>query len=293
MIVVKLMGGLGNQLFQFAAAKNLAIKNKVQLAVDVSEYSDKQVKENYTQRSFDLALFNIDAVVLKPGAFDFFFDVPKNELDKLWNKLKKRWSGYTFYWDYNLVFQPHFFDNKDNTYLDGYFQSEKYFKEIRTLLLKEFTSNISVDRYLIDQIQRGESVAIHFRRGDYEKSSQTTRNHGTCSIDYYKKAIEKAGLLINKPEFFIFSDNIPWVKEQLSDLPFTFYFVEHKGERAHIYDFEVMRRCKHQIIANSTFSWWAAWLNENKDKMVIAPEKWMNDTAVDTKDITPDSWIKL
>ena len=182
-----------------------------------------------------------------------------------------------------------FFRAPDNTYLMGYWQSERYFRDNRDLLLKEFTVDVQTEGINAEttyQISRTCSVAIHIRRGDYVG----TRYHGLCSPEYYERGMETMARTIGSPHFFVFSDEPEWVRENFSTAyPFT--VVGHNDPDEPVPDLALMKLCKHQIIANSTFSWWGAWLNENPRKVVISPKRWFSDLPSDS--IIPDEWIRI
>lgn len=172
----------------------------------------------------------------------------------------------------------------------GYYQSEKYFKEITNIIRKDFTFPKPVDiinQKLINQIDNTESVSIHIRRGDYLNIPNT---QNICSISYYKKAINLILKNISNPQFYIFSNDINWCKQHLQ-IDKAIFISNNTGKNSFI-DMQLMSCCKHNIIANSTFSWWGAWLNNNPNKIIISPNKWMNDTN-GTGDIIPNDWIKI
>jgi hypothetical protein len=182
----------------------------------------------------------------------------------------------------------------DNSYLSGLWQTEKYFKDCEEIIRTEFTFKQPLNKKnseLSETIRRKNSVSIHIRRGDYIYNSEEYKIHGLCSIDYYKKAVECIANKAGELTLFIFSDDIEWVKNNLK-FDFPIIFVDNNVDDIHE-DLRLMSLCKHNIIANSTFSWWGAWLNNNKEKIVIAPKKWFNEFEADTKDIYPDSWMRI
>ena len=136
------------------------------------------------------------------------------------------------------------------------------------------------------------SVSIHVRRGDYLTNPVTFQTHGLCDIDYYKKAIDEILDLVDKPHFFIFSDDQSWAKSNIIFGAPTDY-VMHNNSLKNYEDLRLMSYCRHHIIANSSFSWWGAWLGNNPEKIVIAPKKWFNDPKIDTTDLIPDTWLRL
>lgn len=295
MIVVRLSGGMGNQMFQYAAAKNLATINNVELVLDISDIQKQTESDVYTKRKFILNAFKIKASVIQNNECDYVYNNPTSFFQKVLSFIKKKVRPYNYYFDYSLSYRPDFFNLGKNAYLEGYFQSEKYFLPIKQQLISEFfTDAYQINNEISDKIKGSESVGIHFRRGDFSDKMAVNQRHGTCSVKYYEESIE----LIKKKipqllSFFVFSDNIKWAKDQLKNIQGDFTFIENEGADATVKDFTLMKLCKHQIIANSTFSWWAAWLNQNTNKVVIAPEMWLSDTNIDTSDVIPPAWIKL
>lgn len=286
------MGGLGNQLFQYALGRNLAISHNTSLLLDISFY------ENTINRTFDINNFRISNqycdskeiillrsdskyLTIKSYIQNFFPNFSKTKLQHIK--------------EHSFNFDPKILELPDNVYLEGYWQSEKYFKQIESTIRSEFElidPEIGIPEQLKEEILNSNSVSVHFRRGDYVSNPSTYQTHGICSIQYYYKAIRMISDLINNPVFYVFSDDIDWVKTNFrcdSDLR----YIQGDSSNSHIIDFSLMRLCKHHIIANSTFSWWAAWLGANSNKKIFAPKKWFNDIFHDTRDIYPDTWIKL
>ena len=184
--------------------------------------------------------------------------------------------------------------NQD-TYFDGFWQNEKYFKEFDTELQSIFSMKGRLSTSSIvyeEQIKESNSVSLHVRRGDYVTSKLTNEIHGTCSLDYYQKAVSMIESKIKNPVFYLFSDDIPWVKDNFSFIE-NKKFIQLDDETPPHDEIHLMSLCDHNIIANSSFSWWGAWLNNNKEKIVIAPFKWFNDKSFDVTDLNPKSWLCL
>ena len=291
MIYTRLIGGLGNQMFQYACGLAVAEKLGVDLNPDIIAF------QKYSLRQYELGIFNISAKIDKRDHPGFYNDVI-NRLGKQLNRLffseKKRIQQNIFAED-RFTYDPRIFTVPDGTMLKGYWQSEKYFINIENKIRNEFLFKEKPDKknkQQIKNISNVESVSIHIRRGDYISDTQTNQVHGVCSLDYYKKAINYIAKKVTEPVFFIFSDEPEWAKTNLK-LDFETVFISHNTGRKSYEDMRLMSQCKHNIIANSSFSWWGAWLNQNLDKIVIAPQKWFNDTSRNTKDLIPESWIKL
>jgi hypothetical protein len=185
------------------------------------------------------------------------------------------------------------FDKKITTlqfaYLKGYWQSEKYFEGISKTICKHFSFPPFTDnknKALLELIVHSNSVSIHIRRGDYLKNNL----NWSLDIEYYYRAIDLIKEKVNNPIFYIFSDDMQWAETNIK-VP-NCHFINHNKGNDSFRDMQLMSNCKHNIIANSSFSWWGAWLNNNEDKKVIAPNKWLS-TMEGTRDIIPDSWIQL
>lgn len=273
MIVVALQGGIGNQMFQYAAGKSLAFHLNDNVVYDISAYKyDKY-------RQFDLSGFNLNLNFLSSlNRYKIFF-------------LKKMGlSSWSIYIEQNAEFNHDFYQFKKNTYLNGYFQSENYFSNIESIIRKDFDF-ILQPHPLQKEILQTNSVSIHFRRGDYCTNTNTFETHGICSIEYYLNAIKYIKTKINNPSFFIFSDDITWVKSNLK-ISEPVYYVSGNNLSSYT-EMGLMSICQNNIIANSSFSWWAAWLNKNSEKTIIAPEFWFKDLHFQNNDIVPKRWIKI
>jgi hypothetical protein len=293
MIFLKVTGGLGNQMFQFATAFALAKQMKTKVGIDLSEINKKEGKIDFTYRNFQLEqVFNIDNFDIIP-TLSYNFIIGTHLIDKV----KRVFIKGSFFYEKDLTFDPLIFDIKKNAYIEGYFQSEKYFITYENDIRKQFSfkqrPNIKTE-LLSEQIKRKNAIAIHVRRGDYVNNKAINLVHGACSLDYYKKALTLFDL--TQHQLYFFSDDINWVKEKFNfiDLNTSTFVDWNNGENAW-QDMHLMSKCKHFIIANSSFSWWGAWLSIYKDKKVIAPKQWFNDQFKNnqTKDLIPTSWIKV
>ncbi|MBL7911116.1 MAG: alpha-1,2-fucosyltransferase [Bacteroidia bacterium] len=294
MIVVKLIGGLGNQLFQYAAGTALANYHKTELYLDLS-YLNADTKGAYTKRKFELDKFNIQSKIADAGVLrNFNFNENKFSV-----KLKKLLPGLFS----KMIFNEHQFNFHSNflkfpatTYLNGYWQSEKYFNSFRGKLLSEITlrSPFSEGAVAIAKnIQSANSVSLHVRRGDFVSLKSANHFHGHLELDYYKLAFEKISSKIKDPTFFVFSDDMDWCKVNF-DFISSKKFIDGEGNGITTHEeLILMSHCKHNIIANSSFSWWGAWLNQNAGKIVIAPQNWFADKKINTNDLIPSSWIKI
>lgn len=282
MVVVKLKGGLGNQLFQYAFARAMAIYYSTNSYLDISDY----LYDNHrVKRSFDLNLFDIKSEVIRSIA-----DLKVNFLQSLFRQEAKLnlYNEKTISHDnevYNLKLPIHF---------DGYWQSFKYFDFIKADLQKELvliSKKTKVQDSYFFRLKLFPSVAVHIRRGDYVTDEITNQIHGVCSLEYYLNSIEYFKRKIPNVQFLIFSDDITYVKSILGNMS-NYIYIENLDN--HVEEFDLMKQCDHFIISNSTFSWWAAWICSNEDKEVIAPNRWYKDDDFEskTKDLIPTNWLK-
>ena len=286
MLIVKIIGGLGNQMFQYAYAKALQQKG-YDVKIDISAFETYKLHGGY-----GLDKYTIDLDVASQNEIEKFNIV--GLISKIKNKLHIKNSKILR--ESNLLFDEKYLSIDDDKYIDGYFQTEKYFSNIRDVILKQFTLKKEISNYSKDiknQISNEKvSVSLHIRRGDY-LSSVNSNIHGVCDLEYYKKAISILNEKLGKIQYFIFSDDIAWVKENLK--MDNAIYIDSKEKRIPHEDIYLMSLCDHNIIANSSFSWWGAWLNLNQKKIVIAPQQWFTDTKMQTQatDIISEQWIKL
>jgi hypothetical protein len=284
MKIVKLLGGLGNQMFQYAFYRSLQNKG-INVYADLSDFDEYPLHNGYElERVFNLS-------VKTPGKFLLNLFRP-NQSKWIFRKLKRILNlKKTYIVEENeFTFDASFFNNA-NQYYSGYWQNEEYFNHIADQIKHDFKfpeiAGIE-NQTVLQQIINTESIAIHVRRGDYLKD---TLLGGICNLDYYEQAILSINSKIKDPQFFVFSDDMAWCRQNLNMENAT-YIDWNKGSNSYI-DMQLMSNCKHNIIANSSFSWWGAWLNNNSNKVVIAPKKWVNNLTTRDPDICPKSWIKI
>ena len=294
MIIVKLMGGLGNQLFQYAAGRSLSYKHAVPLKIDTDFLLDRSPRENFTYRNLELV--NFHTIQEQATSDEIRLYAKKSRITQFFNKSLFKRVIIDYYVEKSFRFNPEFQHLSANTYLNGYWQTEKYFSDIRSLLLEEFTpvdSQVPQNILIMDQIKRQNAISVHIRRGDYLSNTAINAYHGVCDIYYYLDAIELIAAKVNDPILYFFSDDIEWARSEFGSLPYHCEFISHNIGAKSFEDLRLMSACKHNIIANSSFSWWGAWLNSNPQKIVIAPEKWFSNPAIDSSDLIPDTWLKL
>ena len=279
MISIRIRGGLGNQLFQYATAYSIARELNEDLGLEIMSYQTRQWPR-----------YELEKLKIQPDAI-INPKLGKSMLDKaIFNKIKSHLSigiGTNRFKETGEVtsFHSEVCNVKRNTYLNGFFQNEKYFLKYREQLLKQFRPNFNLEvesKKWIGKVGEDESVAIHVRRGDYVKIG--------CGIDmaYYDAAIQIIATKIRNPHFYVFSDEIKFCEEyfsKYSDYQFDYINDIPDSENKDINEFFVMSACKNQIIANSSFSWWGAWLNNNERKKVVAPV-----VGMWTKEFYPSDW---
>ncbi len=286
MIIVNLKGGTGNQLFQYALGRKLALKNNDVIKLDVTGLARaNMVGDIY--RPFALDSLNVVKTIATPEEIKRL-KYPYGIFSKAWRFLRFKLSR-----DKNTLFNPQVLGFVGDIYLDGYWQSPLYFADIRDTLLKEFTLAKPLSKAgatFAELIKNSQAVALHVRRGDYIKNPQVQKEFGPCTLSYYEAAMAEIEKTVPSPTYFVFSDDLPWVKE---NLPVGDSAVFVKGEgMTDVEDLILMSMCQHNIIANSSFSWWSAWLNQNPSKVVIAPTPWFESQPYD-KDLIPTDWIQL
>jgi hypothetical protein len=311
-IVTRLDGGLGNQMFQYAIGRVLSLDRGVPLYVDIGSYS------HYSTRKYALGVFNISAQIATPKDISIFTPTEGANLKNFVRRLAQKSPTMLVLAVKNLM--PHEFSSKlgrrlspeskhyyrenkefiyDHTvlaeqpplYLDGYWQNEKYFVGHRETILRDFTLRAQLSekaKTYQNMIQNHASVSLHIRRGDYVHVAAARKLYdGVCDLEYYGRALEFMKQKIPDLSVFVFSDEIAWAKAHLRH--------EHAIYVEGCADFEemyLMSCCRHNIIANSSFSWWGAWLNANAEKIVVAPRRW-HKSGDDNHTPIPETWMRV
>lgn len=292
MIIVKLRGGLGNQMFQYAVGKAVANRVNVPLKLDITYF------ETHKLRSYQLGCFNIQENFASIEEINRFMPRYKHIAASYYYKIRAKLLPW---YKQKLIKERSFSYNSDiikinrSAYLDGYWQSEKYFEDISDIIRCEFTLKHkpnSLNSQFLEKIDNVNSVSLHIRRGDYISNLLTMQTHGVLSLDYYRNALNFITKEIKDSNIFVFSDDIEWAKENLNfTLPLN--FIDHNKDGQDYEDLRLMSRCKHHIIANSAFSWWGAWLSGYPKKIIFAPKNWFSNYDLDTKDLIPEDWRKI
>ncbi|WP_158727919.1 MULTISPECIES: alpha-1,2-fucosyltransferase [unclassified Flavobacterium] len=293
MVVIKLEGGLGNQMFQYAFASILAKKNKSSIKIDKDFFDLTKKTQGFTPRNFELDIFDNSYLIASQS------DIGSLTQLSFSNKIRRKLGIYEskIFYEPTFDFHPDALSIKAPVYVKGYFQSYKYLIGYEDLIRETFVFPIgtlnNTNKELLLHLKTKTTIAIHIRRGDYITNKLTQQFHGNCSLEYYLEAIS---LLTSRNKDFtliFFSDDNIWVKEKFENLPYPKIFVDHNKNENSWKDMCLMSSCTHNIIANSSFSWWAAWLNGNPNKIVIAPKLWYAEVEKNTNDLIPPQWIRL
>lgn len=301
MIIIRLFGGLGNQLFQYAFGRRLSILNNSRLKLDI----ETGFNDDFYNRKYCLKYFNINEDFADENIVPKFFFKHTESVSTI-GKIKRKINLIMPYSKDVVVFEKDI-ENANNDllfngqpkYFIGYWQKIKYFEGIENTLRNEFSlkNKLSGENLrTVEKIQSTNSVAVHFRKLYGFSNGRTLQKHidvhGILSNDYYKEAIDFLCERYTDLHFFIFSDNYKWVKENFNFyVPFT--IVSHNDDAHNYEDLRLMSSCKHNIIANSSFSWWAGWLNNNPNKIVIAPNRWFNKGNYSSADLISEEWIRI
>ena len=279
-------------MFQYAVGRSISLKKDTALHLDTSYFED------YVQhQGFELhSVFNLTAEISSKDELRSVLGWQSHHILRrilsvpimaIFRNNKFIVEPYFKYWEgvNNL---------SENCYISGYWQSERYFVDVNAKIREDFLFKGPMshnNNELAESIGQVNAISLHVRRGDYATNALTTSVHGLCSLAYYRMAIEYISKRVDDPYFFIFSDDIGWVKSNLN-ISFPHQFVDHNHGKESFNDMRLMSMCQHHIIANSSFSWWGAWLNPNLDKIVVAPRKWFANKT-DSDDLIPNSWVKL
>lgn len=289
MVIVKLYGGLGNQMFQYAFGKNFSIHYKIPIILDITSL--------FQYRKYELDIFKLDVNFATKEDL-FLFDrrnlsLKQRVLFKIKDGFLKPW--YIFE---NEGLELFTFPDKvpKNVMISGHWQSEYYLKNIESAIRRDFlfpSITKESNKIVSSLIHQTNSVSLHIRRGDY-LWDQTNKVHGVLPLEYYRHSIQYIREKVKNPDFYIFSDDEEWVKENLAIEGKVYFITGNENTQAYV-DMQLMSYCKHNIIANSTFSWWGAWLNGHAGKIVLAPRQWFADPAKNSlhENMVPKEWIRL
>jgi len=276
---MKISGGMGNQLFQYAAGRAMSLRTGADLALDTSFYARKR------HRTFELSRFPLASGI---SLFSGRLQIARKCREFVRHGLRKE----------PVYREPHFhYDNGFESLqtpikLEGYFQSHRYFEPFSEAIRSELEIPQPDDdetRRLAEQIRNVRATTLHIRRGDYVTNSKASQIFAQCTVDYYHRAME---MIPGDASVYVFSDDLAWAKKNLRPIK-PLVFAEGETRRSGLADFWLMSQGHDQIIGNSTFSWWAAWLSDTDRGMTVAPRKWFVDPAYNDQDLIPADWIRL
>jgi len=287
MITVRLIGGLGNQMFQYALGRRLSLDRGVPLALDLGWFGRQAPQD--TPREYELDCFTLDETVRKvrrdlpvPANWAQLALLRARETLRLAPRVvRQRGSG----------FDPEVLQAPAGALLLGFFQSERYFAPVADAIRADFTPIAPLSeeaRRIQEEIVAGPSISVHVRRGDYVSNPHANRYHGTMGEEYYRRALERIG--VEGARAFVFSDDPDWCRSGFAlGIPTT---VVDGGGRPPVEDLVLMSTCRHHVLANSSFSWWGAWLDPDPG-VVVAPERWAQDESADFSDVYAEGWVRV
>lgn len=293
MIIGNIIGGLGNQMFQYAAARALTYVRESPLRLDIAGFDGYGLHQGFElQQIFHVEPTLASAAEVRAVLGWRAAPVLKRILARP-GLAKLRGSAF--------VVEPHFHYWPDirgvpaTAYLQGYWQSEKYFADAAVILRSDFAFRQPLSKAnaaWAERITRCTAVSLHVRRGDYVSDPKTRAVLGPCSPDYYRSALRYVAERVATPEIFVFSDDIAWARDNLH-IGFPCHYIDHNRGAESYNDMRLMSLCRHHILANSSFSWWGAWLNPRADKIVVAPARWFVGTERRLDDLFPKGWVTL
>jgi len=296
MIISKLISGLGNQLFQYTIGRHLSLTHQVPLKLDLSFFKDQKL------RSYKLDHYNIQAETATEQDVESLTAIyqRKSLYAKIYRKVEKwRPKNKRLYYkeDEWWIYEPGLLQASSPVYLNGYWQHYKYFENIDPRIREELTlkeNELADAPAIVGEILGNESsVSLHVRRGDYITDRDAYNFMGVMPLAYYHQAINYIIAKGIKPSFYVFSDDLDWVKDNIQvNAPLTCVDL-HGGQKDYV-ELDLMSKCRHNIIANSSFSWWGAFLNQNPGKIVIAPAQWVKPEDVNRKiELVFPTWTKI
>lgn len=296
MIVAKLISGLGNQLFQYAIGRQIALKNATNLSLDTSFFAGQSL------RSYKLDAYNIQAEVVTSNQLHSLLHLYqdhtlKAKLYRRWVRLLPKHKRHYFvesgWWEY----EPDLLKVINNTYINGYWQHYRYFEHLDERIFQELTLKNAYPfeaQVLLARIQAdASSVSVHIRRGDYLSDTNANNLMGVLPLAYYHSAMTYISSRITSPTYYVFSDDLKWASQNLT-ITSPVVLVDIAGGRYEQVELDLMSKCRHNIIANSSFSWWGAFLNRTKDSIVIAPAQWVLPPDINARiQLQLPSWVQI
>jgi hypothetical protein len=290
MIVVRIHGGLGNQMFQYALGRHLSLTTGQSLRLETGMHNPSHLGK------FDLDKFHIVGSIAYGSESSLFWRPAARVLPRLARLFGISREALRIYCQTNSMdVDEEVLRITRSAYLVGAWQNERYFVGSASVIRRDFTLKEPPDaanRARLAEIGGSESVAVHVRRGDYARDAKTAAEYGVCDLSYYQRACARILASVASPRFFVFSDEPAWCRKNLSFIPDLTVVDNNSPERRHE-DLRLMAACKHFIIANSSFSWWGAWLGANPNRIVVAPNRWSVSNWFDVRSLLPDAWTAV
>lgn len=290
MVIVQLEGGLGNQLFQYAAGHALALRTHTELRLDLGQLGDGRY------RPYRLGIFDLEARPARKGEIPFEFRQPHRSplARKVVGRLPRRLleqlgGGPRVVRESGFAFHDSVVRVTGDVYLVGFWQSPRYFEDAAEVIRSDLAlspGRVGVRADLAAEVGQNGTVSVHVRRGDYVSHALMS----PCSVAYYERALELLATRVQLRRVYVFSDDIAWARKELQFAAPTI-FVSAPDGRSDMADFFLMGLCQHHVIANSSFSWWAAWLGRHLHGYVVSPSRWFNDATIDIRDLRPADWL--
>jgi hypothetical protein len=291
MVIATLSGGLGNQMFQYAAALGLARRRETRVGLDCVSYLENQ-PEGDTRRKYELSSYELDVAFVGEREIRALYRSAART--RVWNRFLPAPRPSPVFREVRPGYAPEFFDLPGKVLLIGYWQDERYFVHVRRQLLEDFAPRELSDqtKELARELAAGCFVALHVRRGDYVSDPETSTVHGVLDAGYYRRAIELIGDTAGDIRCLVFSDDPEWCERSL-DLGVPTRVVTGNAARP-AEDIYLMSQCAHAVVANSSFGWWGAWLNQSPGQIVVAPRNWVRDEATnEAMTIVPERWLRI
>ena len=291
MIVGKIIGGLGNQMFQYSFYKYLSVEKKCNLKLDLSLFDTYDLHYGYElEKVFGIReeLASSSEVNALMSKYPLLFKIENKIFNKNYCFGSFHFKENNFYIDNKIFYKKY-----NNFYVEGYFQTNQYINKINDEMKQLFQFKTILSSRESDLIS-GNSISIHIRGGDYLTNPQDKKLFGNiCTKEYYKRAIRYMQTKIQNPKFIVFTNDNTYAKSIFEKFDYNLYIVDWNKDENSYRDMHLMSQCKHNIIANSSFSWWGAWLNKNPNKSVISPSEWLNNQKINQDNIIPKNWIKI
>ena len=292
MIISQILGGLGNQMFQYAAGRALSCSVSTNLLLDTSHFKRYKLHNGYELNSF----FNIHAEEASNSDIKYLLGWRS---PKLVRRLLKRLNlgalnGSNYLLQEGFAYSSRYLEYGDNTYLSGYWQSNKFFRHFDSTIRSDFSFKVSPNekvKRILERILSCESIGVHVRRGDYVNVPLNKEIFHICGINYFSNSLHYIIKQVPLAKAFVFSDDPIWCQKNLHFPVKTEFIANNHGSNS-FWDMYLLSFCKHQIISNSSFGWWASWLNNNPNKIVVAPKKWFNNN-IDGSEIVPSDWHRI